>query len=70
MIRVSFIDGQHRDIEEPDSLHRDAEFLSFQKGETTLLSANVANVLCIEPLPPETSRQDARHDLFSGRARV
>jgi hypothetical protein len=36
MIRVSFIDGQHRDIGEPDSLHRDAEFLSFQKGETTL----------------------------------
>jgi hypothetical protein len=62
MIRVSFIDDQHRDIEEPDSLHQDAEFLPFQKGETTLLSANVANVLCIEPAPPETSRQEARHD--------
>jgi len=65
MIRISFIDGQYRDIEEPDSMHRDGEFLSLCKDGKTLLSVVVPNLLCIEPAPPGTSRQDARYETVS-----
>ena len=67
-IKVGFTHGAFRTLE-ADLFTVDKDFVVFLKDEKPILTAVLRNTLFFEEVQPETSRQEPRHDLFSGLAR-